>query len=147
LEKINYKGVEIHLTEHKDSRYFNSKPGHMEVFSTYSAKTSYGAILYNDFGSRDKESTVARAKAYIDAVDILVARTDEQLADYLAECIVDNGKFVIHPVLMKMVLGNSRIPNKPTKVQQPEVLKPWYVRIKDWIENWNRKPILNGGKS
>ena len=153
MEKITYKGVVIHISEHKHMRSNErGKDSHPESYITYKATTSYGDLHYDDFEEKDKEKTITRIKAAIDAIDMLVARTDEQLAEYLSMTVCEeNALFeaTLHPVLMKMVLGNARIPVKPnnTTHEPPDLAnKPWWVRIKDWIENWNRKPQPNASR-
>lgn len=151
MEKINYKGVEIHLIQSEQIRHIERPGSYGGIEKSYSwtAETALGKILYNDFYSKEKEGTKIQIKAFIDSVDMLIARNDAQLADYLSQAIVEGEMHVIHPVLMKMVLGNARIPVKPntTTHETPDLAnKPWWVRIKEWIENWNRKATPNVGQ-
>ena len=148
MEKITYKGVEILLIQGEQVRHIERSGSYRSVKKSYSwtAETALGKILYNDFHSREKEGTITQIKAFIDSVDMLIAHSDAQLADYLSQTIVEGEMYAIHPVLMKMVLGNSRIPVRPSTMihEIPDLInKPWWVRIKDWIESWNHKATPN----
>lgn len=146
--ETNYKGVKILVHQHSGMRSNEKgKDSHPEKYYFYTAETDLGAIGFDSCESKTPEESLDQIKGKIDMLDMLIARNINQLVEYLKEtiCYGEDGDSNIHPVLMNMVLGNSRIPKAPTEPVVMDKEKTWWEKLVDWF-TWGGDPQYIHGR-